>query len=223
MLIIHGEDTVQSRNHLSLLLDKAKLEKKEIIKLDGKKLNLLAIQEILQSTSFFSPEKLVVIERFFSKPQEKIIKFLNKKNYPNLVLWETKELYPSQIKGLKTETKLFKLPAIVFNFLDSVYPANYKASLKLFHEVLKKTSAEQVFYLLIKQVRFMIIANNLGKEGLKGLHPYQAHKIASLCQRFSQEQLLVIHKNLVRIDFNQKTGKTVLDLSSQLDLFLGSI
>ena len=69
----------------------------------------------------------------------------------------------------------------------------------------------------------MIIASDLGQNGLKGLHPYQAHKIASLCRKFSQEQLLVIHKNLVLIDFNQKTGKTVLDLSSQLDLLLGSI
>ncbi|MBU1127168.1 hypothetical protein KKF11_02385 [Patescibacteria group bacterium] len=223
MLIIHGENTVQSRDYLNSLIAQAKIQKKEIVKLDGRKLDLVTIQEALRNVNLFSSEKLVIVERFFSNPKKNIIEFLSEKDYDNLVFWEDKELYPSQTKGLKTETKLFKLPAIVFNFLDSVYPSNYKISLRLFHECLKKTSAEQIFYLLIKQVRFMIIASDLGQNGLKGLHPYQAHKITSLCRKFTQEDLLVIHKNLVLIDFNQKTGKTVLDLSSQLDLFLSSI
>ncbi|MFH1289240.1 MAG: hypothetical protein ABIH88_00785, partial [Patescibacteria group bacterium] len=174
MLIIHGENTVQSRDYLNSLIAQAKIQKKEIVKLDGRKLDLVTIQEALRNVNLFSSEKLVIVERFFSKPQDKIIKFLNDKNPQNLILWENKELYPSQAKNLKAQPKIFKLPAIVFNFLDSVYPLNYKDSLKLFHECLKKTSAEQIFYLLIKQVRFMIIANDLGRDGLKGLHPYQA-------------------------------------------------
>jgi DNA polymerase III delta subunit len=52
------------------------------------------------------------------------------------------------------------------------------------------------------------------------LAPWQQAKFLRQAQRFSLEQLLKIHRQLLKIDYEQKTGRAVLPLASQLDLLI---
>jgi hypothetical protein len=110
---------------------------------------------------------------------------------------------------------------IIFRFLDAVYPSNKQQALLLFHQCLEHSTADSVFYLLARQIRYLIVSKSLGKRGLIGLHPFQQQKIFSLSQKYSLNQLIKFHSQLLLADWRQKTSQS--DLSFQLDLILASL
>ena len=126
-------------------------------------------------------------------------------------------------KQIRAKAQLFKLPTIIFKFLDSVISGNSRVSLQFLRQAINQSSAEGVFYMLARQVRYLIIANQLDKEGLTGLHPFQVQKIASQAKKFKLGELLTIHRKLLYIDWQQKTGQAPMDLAGQLDLLIASL
>ena len=224
MLIIHGDNQVESRQFLSSQIKSAKARDKEIIHLEGKNLDLEAIQIVLGTKSLLGRESLIVIENLLVKTASKsIIDYLNKTAPQNLIIWEEKELSQAKLKQIRAKAQLFKLPTIIFKFLDSVIPGNSRFSLQFLRQAINQSSAEGVFYMLARQVRYLIIANQLDKEGLTGLHPFQVQKIASQAKKFKLGELLTIHRKLLYIDWQQKTGQAPMDLAGQLDLLIASL
>jgi len=62
LTILYGDDQVASRNALNQNLDKSRQdEKKELIQLDGEKLQLQELKQALESRSLFGLDKLVLI------------------------------------------------------------------------------------------------------------------------------------------------------------------
>jgi len=175
IFFLHGDNQVLSRVKLNELIENAKSEKKEIIRLDGLKANLNQVLQTLESSSLFGQEKLVIIEDLFSRPKSKeretIIKYLKKKNIiPDLIFWEKKEISGTTTRWLPKEWQyqVFKTPTIIFKFLDSIKQNNQKQMLTFLKQSIKKDSSEMVFYMLARRIRELIIAIDLGKEGLKG-------------------------------------------------------
>jgi len=226
MLILHGDNLVTSRKVLNQEISQAKDQNNEIIRFNGKKLNLNELQQALESKSLFGSQRLVIIENLLSsspgKERTSLISYLKKNLFANLILWEEKEI--KKISAFKkTLIQLFKLPPTIFQFLDSLAPGVGKRSLSLLHHSLKQSSAEMVFYMLARQIRFLIMAADLGKEGLASLHPFQQGKIARQAKKFDISQLLSLHRSLLKIDFQQKTGRASMPLASQLDLLIASL
>lgn len=226
MLILHGDDIVTSRKVLNQEISQAKDKDSEIVRLNGKKLTLNELQQALESKSLFFSERLTVIENLLSSPLGKektsIISYLKKNFFANLILFEEKEI--KKISGFKKATiQLFKLPPTIFQFLDSLTPGNGERSLTLLNICLRQSSAEMVFYMLARQVKFLIMAVDLGRKGLVGLHPFQQEKIARQAKKFTFSQLLFLHRKLLQIDWEQKTGRASMPLSSQLDLLIASL
>lgn len=231
MLILHGENIVASRKTLYEKI--ASFKEKgvdEIIVLDGIKLTLTEVKQALESTSLLGQARLVVIENLFSSPKNKeqseIISYLEKvdKETP-LILWEQKDLSRTILKKLaqRATIELFKIPPLIFKFLDSISPQNKKNTLILLHQSLKTDSPEIVFYMLCRQARFLIIARDLGRKGLSSLPSWQQAKFLRQAEKFTLEQLLNFHKKLLKIDYEQKTGRASLPLSSQLDLLIADL
>lgn len=222
MIIIHGDNQVESRNFLSKLT--ALQKEKEIVRIEGKEISIDRLKQELENNNLFGKEKFVVIENLLSQSSSQpILSYLIKTRPKNLVIWENKEINSNKIRQLKAEEKLFKLPPIIFKFLDSLLPENGRQSLRLMKQAIIQSSPENVFYMLARQVRYLIIAHELGLKGLSELHPFQQQKIATQAKKFNLSQLLIVHRKLLYIDWQQKTGKTPFDLSAQLDLLIASL
>jgi hypothetical protein len=222
MLIIHGDNLVDSRQFLLAQIHQAREKGKEIIRLEGKKLTLESLQQALEGLSLLNKENLVILENFFQYATFPCLNYLIKTQPSNLIIWE-ESVSPQRLKKLKAQEKYFKLPPVIFRFLDAILPHNRRNALRLLKQAINQTSVETVFYQLARQIRYLIIANQLGKSSLSDLHPFQQSKIAVQAKKFELGQLLTLHRKLLYIDWQQKTGQAAMDLGGQLDLFLASL
>ena len=224
MLIIHGDNQVESRQFLISQIEQAKTKDKEVVRFEGKKIELERLHQALEGLSLLRKKKLVVIENLLTKsPQKSIIDYLIKNQPRNLIIWEGKEISQTKINKFKAQARFFKLPPIIFKFLDALLPGNSRRSLSLLKQAVGQSSAENVFYMLARQIRYLIIANQIGKEGLSELHSFQQQKIAGQARKFELSQLLTFHRKLLYIDWQQKTGQAPMDLAGQLDLLVASL
>lgn len=226
--LLHGDNQVESRKKLTDIIEQAKEERKEIIKLEGLKVNFNQILISLESASLFGQEKLVVIENLLSRPKskekEKIIKYLKKETIaPDLVLWEKKGISGTTLRWFPKnwQIQLFKTPVIIFRFLDSIRPSNTREMLILLKEAVKKESPELIFYMLARQIRLLILAKDLGKKGLSGA-PWQIAKLLRQTSSFTLKQLTNIYQKLLKIDIDIKTGQSLMPLDWHLDLLVAA-
>ena len=233
--LLHGLNHLASRNYLNLLISQAKLKNQEIIRLDGEEVGLGDLKQVMDAGSLFGQDRLVIVENFFSRQQSKeklaILKYLLKRDKPfketipkQIIFWEKKQISASILKKLSKEwqIKLFKIPAIIFKFLDSLRPNNSKVLLSLLQQSIKADSANFVFYMLARQVRFLILTKDLGKAGLP-LPSWQQAKFLKQVENFTLKQLIIIYKKLLEVDTVVKSGQTLMSLESHLDLLITSI
>jgi len=226
MVIIHGENTVLSRQHLSELIEKFK---GEVIKLEGEKLTLTELQQAIESQSIFGKDKLVIIFGLFSRKPSKekggLLDYCQKENPQNLIVWEEKKIDGRVLVNFRrAKIDFFDLPKIIYKFLDSLSPLNKKTSLLLLHQCLKKEPPERVFYYLCRRIEELIIAADLGKKGLEEkLKEWQKEKLVRQANIFGLEKLINIYQKLLVIDYQQKTGRSPFSLISSLDLLIASL
>ena len=74
--------------------------------------------------------------------------------------------------------------------------------------------------MMIRQFRNLIIAKDIGGEGLVGLTSWQKDKYLDLARKFTMERLLQFYGKLLEIDYTQKTSNDLFSLSSRLDLLI---
>lgn len=227
--LLHGDNLVASRQKLSQLIKEAKNQGiQDIIHLNGLTITLTELKQALESQSLFGTDKLVVIEKLFSRPrsQEKtqLIKFLitlTRSDPVSLIIWEAKEITKSNFNQFKNfESQLFKTPPAIFKFLDSLKPNNAKTLLTLLISINRVNPPELVFYMLSRRISQLIIAQDKQANQLLKGAPWQKTKLVNQAKSFSSQQLLNVHAQLLTIDESIKTGNNLLPLSSQLDLLL---
>lgn len=228
MLILHGENLVASRKRLKEEIDNFRLKfKGEVVKFEGSQLDLTQIKQAVEASSLFGLQRLVVIENLFSSlssaEKQKIVNYLKQDLPKNLLVWERKKIDNRILTPFRTRTIQFDLTPIIFRFLDSLAPNDQKLSLSLFHQCLAQDSPEMIFYMLTRQIKLLIIAKDLGKKGLTQMAGWQQDRLIRQAKRFDIAQLIKIYQQLLKIDWQQKTGQAPYNLASQLDLFLASL
>jgi len=221
MVLIHGDNQALSREYLGLLVQKAKVKNQEIVRLDGYSASITDVIQAQDSQSMFSDAKLVIIENLLrranSAEKGAILKILDK----GIILWEGKKINQATIAKLgNVQVKLFKIPAIIFKFLDSLWPGNEKNLISLLNQVTGQEPVELVFYLLSRRISQLIIAKDLGKNGLSAMPDWQQGKLLHQAQKFSLIKLKNIYKRLLELDTRQKTGGSLLDLAGQLSIMI---
>lgn len=228
--VLHGENIASSRKVLTEKIKFFKEKGGEVIKLDGRKVGLTEIKQACEARSLFGSNKLVVIERFFSQPKSRQkAEIQNYFQYLSLeidiIFWEEGKLTPSQLAKFPPQTKsyLFKVEPIIFKFLDSFSPENTRQSLSLLSQCNKVESPEMIFYMLCRQVRLLILAKDLERKGFAGMPFWMQNKFLNQSRHFSLEKLLETHRQLLKIDYEQKTGKAIMPLSFQLDLLVANL
>jgi hypothetical protein len=154
-ILLHGDYTQASYERLQKFIKVAKKRGWEIQRINSNK--SLSLPEALTSTALFVSNRLFVLEDVRSiKKQE--LDWLAKKSVKiegNLVIYHGGFLPQTILKSLPKDTKIeeFKLPRLIFIFLDSFFPKNSKKALKLFHQVSEKEPVEFVFALLARHLR----------------------------------------------------------------------
>jgi DNA polymerase III delta subunit len=225
VIILHGDDEKKLYHRLSKFIETAKARSWEISYLDDRS---QSIQEQLSSPSLFGAERFFII-RDVTRLGKKELEWINK-NLGSLsgTLIIYHEGYVSQtiIKAFSNDTKVeeFKLPVILWNFLDGIYPGNSERSIKSFHQIIEKQAPEFIFTLIAKLFRDLYWV----KTDEKSL-PYPSWRIGKLKAQASKFTIgnlpsdgklrlqLIINK-LSDIDIKVKTSKS--DLVSELDLLI---
>ena len=231
--VLHGDNTLASRNVLNNLIDQAKSKLSsslELLRLDGTKLQPEELIQTLESNALFAVNRLIIIENLFSqiksKNKNQLIEYFSSQEFSekSVVLWERKSITPANLKKLtklNAQIQLFKTPPIIFKFLDSFKPNNQKIVLSFYHQCLKDSPAEMIFYMLHRRISQLIQAKD-EKHKLKAA-PWQINRLKSQAKNFDLNQLLKIHSQLLKIDYQIKKGKNITPLSTQLDFFLMDI
>lgn len=225
MLILHGDNLMASRQ---ILTGKIKNFSGEVIRLDAKKINLTDLKQALETHSLFGQKKLVAIENLFSrqksKEKEALTNYLKENKPPNLIVWEGKTIDGRALTSFKfAQIQKLVVPTVIFKLVDSLSPQNKKNSLSWLSQCLKSQPAEMIFYMICRQINLLIIAADLGSEGLEKMAPWQKMNLVRQAKNFSLNQLIDIYRQLLEIEYQQKTGRASLPLKSQLDLLITSL
>lgn len=219
MIIIHGDDTIKSRNELNNLISTARDTKREVKHLEANVLDSTLLTQVLDGTTLFGETPLVVIDGLFSLPKSKnrdnLVQVISKYTDEDLILYESKLLTPTVLKSFtRAKIKEYKPAALIFSFLEGLRPGSAVKSLQLF-SALEETRepAELIFAMLVRQIRLLIQA--LDPASLKTA-PWQKNRLVSQANAFGEDRLLSFHEKLYQIDRKLKTGKNPTNLSLQI-------
>ena len=224
MIILHGDHQPNSRQRLTTLTTEANAHGVNITRVEAATLTPNALEIILGRDSLFGTTELVIIEGLHSLPasqqRKTLIQLLTQHTQnPNLIIWENKSLTATQLKIFQNaKIEEFKIKKLLFTWMDSLSPQTDKARLlTLFHQVTDQEPVEFIFLMLARQIRLLIQT----KEGISppSGSPFMLSKLRHQAQFFTLEQLLKLHSQLLKIDLDQKNGKSQLDLKAQLDLW----
>ncbi len=218
IIILHGDYIKKSQERLDYFQGLAKKRGWEIKKIEANA--NLSVSEQLSAGLLFQDKTLFVLGDVKKlTPHDFVwIKKTGKELALTLVVYAPYFVSKSILSKFPKDVKIeeFKLPRIIFTFLDGLYPRNYKRTFTLFHELVQHQPVEFIFALVAKQIRDLYWAE-LESQSL----PYPAWRVGKLksqSAKFKVEKLKDLINKLAIIDIAAKTGKA--DLISSLDLLI---
>lgn len=226
LTIIHGSDTAASRNYF--LQEKQRFAKGVLLR--GSLIDLTDLCQLLEGGGLFGDNKQIFIEQFLSErkksaERDAIISYLKKQGETHeIFLWEGKEFDLRTLAPFKGAViKTYKLSSTLFAFLDAVKPNNGKQLAQLFHKTLQTTEAEMIFFMLVRQLRILIVLSDKGGENISEtlrLAPWQKSKLETQAGLFGENYLKQLYLRLFQIELGQKTGMLSSSLVCAVDFFL---
>lgn len=226
--IIHGDDIATSRTYFQNLKEKTN----NPLSFDGAAITLTDLVQIVEGGGLFAEEKSIFIESLLSrkkisKDSEAIISYLSTIPSPfSVTIWENKELSKTAITGFPgAQIKIFKLPLMLFTFLDILHPGNGEKAVRLFHQTRSTSEDEMIFFMLIKQFRLLLALTDhtCDIDEIKRMAPWQKGKLEKQSRAFSKNELLRIYTHLYEIDLGHKTGSLPVPLAPAIDFLLLSL
>ncbi len=226
--LLHGDHIDASRKELQRIRNESK--DKEVRLIDGKTIDETALVQSIESSSLFGNTTVVIIEQLFgklgkqTKRAEALISHLKlSAKTSDIVLWEDKEIGATIIKmlGDSVRIRLFKLPVLIFQFLDNFLHGNASRELQLFKQLTKSEAPELIFSMLVKRVRQLIeIKNNVTPIGVSS---WQMNRLTNQTKSFTMEQLVDLYAMLHDMEVNSRSGLTAFTTKQQLALFLSRL
>ncbi len=225
MTLLHGDYPEHSRQVLNELHERAK--DKEIRVLDGRQVDETSLTQALKSSSLFGGDTVIIIENLFGKLGKKttLIKKLSdiladQASQSDVILWEEKEVSPTVIKSLgpKAKIQLFKLPVLIFQFLDAFRPRNGKNLLTLYKQLAATEAPELIFVMMARRIRLLI---QLADGAIPmGLQSWQISRLTLQAKSFTMEKLLTLYSMMLEKEVSIKTGVTPFSFSQHVEQVL---
>ena len=199
MQIIHGDNSLSSREHLLAAKQTTAKTGDNIVELSGDQIDLTTLVQAVESKSLFGPNNTVFIESLFSQrpssAKKQIIDYLLKNTDEKIVTWDPKDI-TGQLKSFPEKIiKRFDLPKHIFAFLDS--PA-----LETLHRALQVSPVEQVFASLATRLHKVLLGQG------------------RFTAKFTITDLKKMNTDLLQLEFQQKTSSAPYDLQAALEIWL---
>jgi DNA polymerase III gamma/tau subunit len=162
---------------------------------------------MFNSNSLFSQEKLILI--FDNKFENSIISDVKNldKNF-DLIIWIKKQLIYSKLSKIDNTWKIynFKPEPLIFKFLESIYPGNFKQALVYYRQLMNINSEFSfLFQMLAKHFRnLLLIKSNYPK--ITNLSDWQITKINQQSTKFNQKTLFLAYRLFCKFDYQLKIG-----------------
>ena len=217
IIVLHGDHVVDSYNRLQKLKEEGRRRGWEIKTISD---NLANIPEELVSVGLFEKERLTIIDSI-NLIRKKDILWLNK-NAGNLkgtlIIYQAGRVSSLLIKSLSPDKiEEFKLPKLIWMFLDTLTPGNAGNSLMLLHKIIKSQPSELVLALLGRHLRDLYWAKETSDL------PYPSWRIGKLkrqAARFTKDLLADLIASLAEADVRSKTSKE--ELIDSLDFIIAT-
>lgn len=211
-----------SRARLNDIRELAK--NKEVREVSGKSCDITSLTQSLTSNSLFGTETLIVLDNLISKLGRKTslitqyAKIINgRSDDAHVVLWEEKELSVTSLKNFTGQVKpeLYKLPVILWQFLDTLKPGAVKNSLTLLKQILEQEAPELIWSLMTKRVTHLLYI----REGVisADLQSWQAGRLTSQAKAFTMEKLQLLNRRLLDAEFEFKSGRSVYMMREMIE------
>jgi len=227
LTLIHGDNIVASRNELVRLKESAK--DKEIRDINGKNISESDLRQAVESSSLFGNTMLVIIEQLFSglgKKEKQIKLFADILNTSSLsvdiILWESKEMGKTVLTSIpKAKVQLYKMPIILFEFLDGLKPNTAKQSILSMEKMKDTVPSELLLYMIETRIRHLIQV----KDGVTPdkQSPWQTMRLTNQAKSFTMDKLLSLHTKILKSEYAYKTGRTPFSLSELISQILLTI
>ncbi len=205
IIVLHGEDIGKSYERLQNFINEAKKRNWEIL-----------YDDPALTPSLFGQERLLII-RDYKLLNKKILGSLGKVD-GTLVIYHESDLSKTFLQTLSKDAKIeeFKLPKLIWTFLEHLLPGNSEKCVQEFHKIIERDAPEFVFTLIAKQFRDLYWV----KEDSKSFPfpSWKASKLKVQGDKFKASKIKKIIEKLSEIDVLVKTSKA--NLVSSLDLLL---
>ncbi len=130
---------------------------------------------------------------------------------------------PIEIEDVEA-VSIFTAETNIFDFVDALSERNGKKAQKMLSKMLENQDAFEIFPMVIRQFRLLILARDVIDDGGQlneaaqaiGGHPFVAEKAWGQARKFQMELLESIYYRLLLMDEAAKTGGTPLDTSLQM-------
>ena len=248
--LIHGENTIASRQKLLDLLEPFKAQNIPLQYVSGRQLTPVQAELLIGENSLFSavdifesdpsssvtsstnlPEKILIIEELHSLPLGKkrtalIDLLIQAPSSILLIFWEKKKLTALMIKKLALPSPksafLFEPSSTLWKFLDALSPnpTTKPQLLQLYQQTLVTEDAFYLQALLNRQIR-LLIQIKTGPQ--PRLAPFQASKFVAQAKLFTLDQLLQLHHQLLLLEYQLKTSRSNFDLAQEIFLILANL
>ena len=225
--IIHGDSIDESREYFL----KIRATFQNILSLGGQNIIKEDLINFFSGGNLFFEEKNLAIENLFSenkagKNLDELIAILNEhERKSNIILWEGKEVSQKNLSLFpKASIEIFKIPKLIFNFLDNIKPGNGENLIVVFHKLLENTPTEAILYMMVRQLRFLIAVTSSDKsdkiEELSKIAPWQRGRFERQAVFFGQGRLITLYHKLYNIDLSSKTGTLNMPMADAIDFLL---
>ncbi len=117
----------------------------------------------------------------------------------------------------------------VFKLTDALGARQPEEAISHFHQLVEKGEAiPMIFSMLVRQFRMIIQIKELQGQGMAhaqiaskiSQHPYAVNSVASQTQNFTENELKIVYKKLLKIDRGLKTGEFRYQTSDQREFML---
>jgi len=224
---IHGDNQLESRNRLSELIQEA--GNKEVVKL--REVNLTTIKQALESSSLFAEERVVVVENIISGRVDKnVLDYLKKGLFESdLFIWEGKKMDARKLGWVKKKGRLeeYSYPKVLFKLVEVVGAVSKGEVLELFNETTSRMPVELVYFMLVRQLRLLLLISSSGANAAiketASLQSWMIGKFKAQASSIGQERLKKLYKQILYIDYQQKSGQANLSLKQTLDIWLSQL
>jgi len=121
------------------------------------------------------------------------------------------------------------LIVVIFDLMDAIGQKQLTSALKLFRNLVESgESPWQIFSMIVRQFRILILVNDLLGRGLNAkqiseklkMHPYVIQKALPQSRNFTFKKLTEIYDKLLDLDIRLKTGKIQTTVDDESAFFL---